>query len=233
MIVARPILIIEDDHAQSELLIESLCLDNKFEVSVATSLAEADALLGADGVRFDAVVLDRELPDGNGHDYCAKLRLQGHKMPVIFLTGSCDKADLVRGLDAGANDYLTKPYHLNELLARLRAQLRTFDNGEDAIVTIGRYAFQPAAKILMDQANRRLRLTAKETAILRFLYRANEPVTRTVLLDRVWGYNAGVTTHTLETHIYRLRQKIEIDPSDCRLLVTEGGGYRLNAAVAA
>jgi DNA-binding response OmpR family regulator len=233
MITARPILIVEDDCLQCEILVESLSADNKFDVTIAESLCKADALLGAKGVRFDAVLLDVGMPDGSGHDYCAKLRLLGHKMPIIILSGLNDQADIARGLDAGANDYMTKPFHLNELFARLRAQLRIFDDGADAIVMIGQYAFHPAAKLLTDRENRRLHLTAKETEILRFLYRAGGPVTRPVLLDRVWEYNSGATTHTLETHIYRLRQKIEINPAKCRLLVTESGGYRLNPAVAA
>jgi DNA-binding response OmpR family regulator len=137
---------------------------------------------------------------------------------------------VVRGLDSGANDYIAKPFRLNELLARLRAQLRIFENSEDAVFSIGPYTFRPSAKLLQDPAkNRRIRLTEKEAAILKFLYRAGtRAVARQVLLNEVWGYNAAVTTHTLETHIYRLRQKIEPDPANARLLVTEGGGYRLD-----
>jgi DNA-binding response OmpR family regulator len=137
---------------------------------------------------------------------------------------------VVRGLEAGANDYIAKPFRLAELLARLRAQLRIFENSEDAVFNIGPYVFRPAAKLLQEAVkNRRIRLTEKEAAILKFLYRAGtKPVARQVLLNEVWGYNAAVTTHTLETHIYRLRQKIEPDPSNARLLVTEGGGYRLD-----
>ena len=136
---------------------------------------------------------------------------------------------MVRGLDAGANDYVAKPFRLGELLARVRAQLRVFDNSEDAVFTIGPYLFRPSAKLLLEPArNRKIRLTEKEGAILKYLYRAGEQViTREVLLREVWGYNAGVTTHTLETHIYRLRQKIEKDPGSAELLVTEGGGYKL------
>lgn len=234
MTAARPILIVENDHDQREILVRNLNLRNEFEISVAATFSQADALLGTKDARFDAIILGLGMPDGTGYDYLAELRRQGRNMPIIIVTDSCNEADIVRGLDAGASDYMTKPLRLNELLARLRAQLRIFDKSEDATFTIGQYAFRPAAKLLMDQAKRRLRLTNKETEILKFLYRAGaKPVTRPVLLDGVWGYNSGVTTHTLETHIYRLRQKIEANPANCRLLVTEGGDYRLNAAVAA
>lgn len=234
MTTTRRILIVEDDQIQREILGESL--GGEFNVSTAATLAEADAILGtSDDARFDAIVLDLGMPDGNGHDYCLMLRRQGHKMPIIIVSGSGDEAEVVRGLDAGANDCMTKPFRLNELQARLRAHLRIFDNSEDATFTIGRYTFRPAAKTMMDHAaNRRLRLTGKETAILKFLYRAGaRSVTRPTLLEEVWGYKSGVTTHTLETHIYRLRQKLEANPGNCRLLVTDAGGYRLNAALAA
>jgi DNA-binding response OmpR family regulator len=233
MPTARPILIVEDDPSQRALLTEVLSAEQEFAVSAAATLSEADALFGASDARFDAVILDLGMPDGDGHAYCAKLRAQGHKMPIIFVTGCSHEADVVRGLDSGANDYVAKPFRLSELLARLRAQLRFFDNTEDAVLTVGPYAFRPAAKLLLDPANkRRLRLTEKETAVLKFLHRAGtQPVPRAVLLDKVWGYNSGVTTHTLETHIYRLRQKIEPNPADHRLLVNEAGGYRLNRAV--
>ena len=141
----------------------------------------------------------------------------------------------MRGLDAGANDYIAKPFRLNELLARLRAQLRVYDNSEDAVFPIGPYSFRPSSKLLLEpQRNRKIRLTEKECAILKFLYRAgSRPVGRQILLNEVWGYNSAVTTHTLETHIYRLRQKIEPDPTNSRLLLTEGGGYRLDPAAGA
>ena len=182
--------------------------------------------------RFDAVLLDIGLPDGDGRELCTRLRRQGLKIPVIMLTGADGEQDVVRGLDAGANDYIAKPFRLNELLARLRAQLRVFDNSEDAVFLVGPYTFRPSAKLLMEQArNRKIRLTEKESAILKYLYRAGgKPVGRQILLNEVWGYNSAVTTHTLETHIYRLRQKIEPDPTNARLLLTEGGGYRLDPA---
>ena len=187
-------------------------------------------LTGAEA-RYDAVLLDIGLPDGDGRELCARLRKQGLKIPVIMLTGADAEQDVVRGLDAGANDYIAKPFRLNELLARVRAQLRVFDNSEDAVFAIGPYVFRPAARLLHEPArNRKVRLTGKECGILKFLHRAGgRPVPRQVLLNEVWGYSSGVTTHTLETHIYRLRQKIEADPSRTRLLLTESGGYRLDA----
>ena len=151
----------------------------------------------------------------------AKLRQQGQQIPIIMLTGSDAKTDVVRGPDSGANDYIAKPFRLNELLARLRAQVRAFEDSADAVFVIGPYTFRPSAKLLEDAArDQRIRLTEKEAGILKFLYRAGAPVGRQVLLNEVWGYNAAVDTHTLETHIYRLRQKIEPDPANARLLVT-------------
>jgi DNA-binding response OmpR family regulator len=226
----HPILVIDDDTALRSALVEQLVHDGEFVPTEAENLAEADAKLAAPDARYDAILLDVGLPDGDGRDFCRKLRKQGIKVPIIMLTGSAEEADIVRGLDSGANDYIAKPFRLNELLARLRAQLRSFENSEDAVFTIGPYTFRPSVKLLQEPArNRRIRLTEKEAAILKFLYRAGtRPVARQVLLNEVWGYNAAVTTHTLETHIYRLRQKIEPDPSNARLLVTEGGGYRLD-----
>lgn len=229
---ARPILIVEDDRTQRESLAETIGTNSEFRITLAATFTEADELLNAEYARFDAVVLSLGSPEDSGQGYCARLRLQGHNMPIIIVAGSREEADVVRELKAGANDYLAKPFRVNELLARLRAQLRVFDNSEHAVFTIGQFTFRPLAKLLQDPAgNRRFRLTGKEAEILKFLYRAGaRSVTRPVLLEKVWGYNAASETHTLETHIYRLRQKMEADPANCRLLITEAGGYRLNAA---
>ena len=156
------------------------------------------------------------------------LRRGGFKGPIVMLTAQTSDADTILGLESGANDYVTKPFRLGVLLARIRAQLRQHEQSEDAVFTIGPYTFKPASKLLVDGNGAKIRLTEKETSILKYLYRAGERVvTRDVLLHEVWGYNAGVTTHTLETHIYRLRQKIEKDPSQAELLITETGGYKL------
>ena len=230
MSTKRPILIVEDDEALCQTLAEHLADDGGFTVVTAATLEAADAALNTKDSRFDAVILDIGLPDGDGRDYCARLRHGGHMMPVIMLTGADGEADVVRGLDSGANDYIAKPFRSQELLARLRAQLRLFENSEEAVFSVGPYTFRPSRKLLQDAAkNRRIRLTDKEAAILKFLYRSEaRPVDRQILLHEVWGYNPAVTTHTLETHIYRLRQKIETNPANPSLLVTEHGGYRLN-----
>lgn len=227
----RPILIVDDDEALRDTLAEQLAHEGEFAPSSAGTAGEALAQLSADDARFDAIVLDIGLPDGDGRDLCARLRRQGLRMPILMLTGHGEEQDVVRGLDSGANDYIAKPFKVSELMARLRAQLRVFDNSEDAVFTVGPYTFRPSAKLLLEAArNRKIRLTEKEAAILKYLYRAGgRPVPRQILLNEVWGYNSAVTTHTLETHIYRLRQKIEPDPTQARLLLTEGGGYRLDS----
>jgi len=227
MTSVRRILLVDDDPALRQSLAEQLQLLKEFETHEAGDGAAALELAKAH--RFDAMILDVGLPDMDGRELCRLLRREGVRCPIIMLTASGGDSDTILGLDSGANDYILKPFRLGVLLARLRAQLRQFEQSEDAIFAIGPYSFRPGAKLLVDEgAKKKVRLTEKETAILKYLYRAgNKVVGREVLLDEVWGYNAGVTTHTLETHVYRLRQKIERDPSNAQILVTEPGGYRL------
>ncbi|MFZ0695256.1 MAG: response regulator transcription factor [Alphaproteobacteria bacterium] len=227
MVIEKKILLVDDDGALRQSLCEQLQLHEEFQVVEAAS--GKAALEAAKSDRFDLVLLDVGLPDIDGREVCRLLRRLGVAAPIIMLTGADSEADTILGLDAGANDYVTKPFKVGVLLARIRAQLRQHEASEDAVFTIGPYTFRPGAKLLLNNANnRKIRLTEKETAILRYLYRAgNKPVSREVLLDEVWGYNAGITTHTLETHVYRLRQKIEINPTAAEILITEPGGYRL------
>jgi DNA-binding response OmpR family regulator len=222
----RKILIVDDDEDLRESLRDQLALHDEFEVTTApTATKGVDA---AKGDHLDLILLDVNLPDMDGREACKLMRKSGVKSPIIMLTANDSEADMILGLDSGANDYVTKPFKFAVLLARIRAQLRQHEQSEDAVFTIGHYTFKPASKLLLDEAGAKIRLTEKETSILKYLYRAGEKVvTRDVLLAEVWGYNSGVTTHTLETHIYRLRQKIEKDPSHAELLVTETGGYKL------
>ena len=224
----RSILIVDDDTALRHSLAEQLHLHEEFEVTECGAAGEA--ITKARDERYDLVLLDVGLPDMDGREACRLMRRAGLKMPIIMLTAADGEADTILGLESGANDYVTKPFRLGVLLARVRAQLRQHEQSEDAVFNIGPYTFRPAAKLMVhDETGKKVRLTEKEASILKFLYRAgNKAVSREVLLDQVWGYNAGVATHTLETHIYRLRQKIESEPGEASLLVTEPGGYRLN-----
>ena len=225
---AKHILLVDDDAALRGALAEQLALYEEFTVSQVSDAQPALELAKAE--RFDLVILDVGLPGMDGRELCKVLRRAGHRMPIIMLTGAQGEADTILGLDSGANDYVTKPFKLGVLLARIRAQLRTHEQSDDATFVIGPYSFRPGQKLLVHgDSGKKVRLTEKETSILKFLLRAGDKaVGRDVLLDQVWGYNAGVTTHTLETHIYRLRQKIEPDPAHSVLLLTEGGGYRLD-----
>ncbi len=222
----KTILIIDDDAELRDLLAEQLELHQEFAAIVGSTASEGIAV--AKSGRPDLILLDVDLPDMNGREACRLLRTAGVTAPVIMLTAASGKSDTILGLDSGASDYVTKPFRFNVLLARIRAQLRNHEQSEGAVFHIGPYEFQPAARILVDGKGRKLRLTDKEANILKYLYRAGaKPVSREELLAEVWGYNAAVTTHTLETHVYRLRQKIEPDPAMARLLLTEAGGYRL------
>ena len=226
MSTAKKILLIDDDELLRQSLVEQFALHEEFIPEAVGTASEGIKHVKKEHV--DLVLLDVGLPDMDGREACKLMRKNGLKSPVIMLTGHDSDSDTILGLESGANDYVTKPFRFGVLLARVRAHLRQHEQSEDAVFTIGRYTFKPAAKMLLDEKGGKVRLTEKETSILKYLYRADEKVvTRDVLLHEVWGYNAGVTTHTLETHIYRLRQKIERDPANAELLITETGGYKL------
>lgn len=226
MTAKKKILIVDDDDALRDTLADQFSLHDEFEVAQAETAGSGLKYLK--GETADLVILDVNLPDMDGREACKLMRRNGMKAPVIMLTAQGSDSDTILGLDAGANDYVVKPFRFAVLLARVRSQLRSHEHSEDAVYRVGPYTFKPAAKLLLTDNGKKIRLTEKETAIIKFLYRAGETsVSRETLLQDVWGYNAGVSTHTLETHIYRLRQKIERDPSHAEILVTEGGGYRL------
>src|SRR5215204_1792737 len=215
---AHRLLIVDDDQDLRDTLTEQLALYDEFEILSADTAASAVNQAKAD--RIDLAIVDVALPDMDGREAVKIMRRNGFRSPIIMLTGQAS--------EAGANDYVVKPFKFSVLLARIRAQLRQYEASEDAVFQIASYTFRAGAKLLVSEKGSKLKLTEKETAILRFLYRAGQKVVgRDVLLAEVWGYNANVTTHTLETHIYRLRQKIESNPSHARILVTEPGGYKL------
>ena len=224
---SRKILIVDDDAELRDALGEQLSLYEEFR-----AVAAENGRLGVDAAtagQIDLVIMDVGLPDIDGREAARILRRNGFKAPIIMLTGHDTNSDIILGLESGANDYVTKPFRFAVLLARIRTQLRQHEASEDAVFTIGPYTFRPSSKMLLLNPNSsKVRLTEKEVSILRYLYRSGQrPVSRETLLQEVWGYNSEVTTHTLETHIYRLRQKIEKDTTAPVILVTETGGYRL------
>jgi DNA-binding response OmpR family regulator len=222
----RKILIVDDDAALRNALIEQLSLYDEFETAAVDTGAQG--IQAAKAGQIDLVIMDVGLPDIDGREAVRALRKGGFNAPIIMLTGHDTDSDTVLGLESGANDYVTKPFRFAVLLARIRSQLRQHEASEDATFTIGPYTFRPSTKLLLGANGTKVRLTEKETAILRYLYRAGQrSVSRETLLQEVWGYNSGVTTHTLETHIYRLRQKVEKDAANPAILVTDAGGYKL------
>ena len=226
MQTGKKILIVDDDAELRQSLGEQLRLHEEFDVAEAESGREALNITRTD--HFDAILLDVGLPDMDGREVCRLMRRNGVKVPIVMLTGADSEADTILGLHAGANDYVTKPFRLGVLLARLRAHMGQHEQSEDAVFNIGPYSFRPSSKLLIAETGEKVRLTEVETAVLKYLFRAGgKVVPRQTLLKEVWGYNDRVTTHTLETHVYRLRQKFERDPRNAVILVTEPGGYRL------
>ncbi|MGM0559493.1 MAG: response regulator transcription factor [Pseudomonadota bacterium] len=221
------ILLVDDDEDLRSSIADQLEIYDEFTTHQSGSASEALGLIKSN--HFDALILDVGLPDIDGRELCRLARQAGVGAPIIMLTAMDSDADTVLGLDAGANDYITKPFRLNVLVARLRAQLRQHEQSVDAVFSIGPYSFSPSTKLLLAQeGQRKIRLTEKEAQILRHLYRAGgKPIDRETLLTEIWGYKPEVTTHTLETHIYRLRQKIEDNPEHPTMIVTEGDGYCL------
>jgi DNA-binding response OmpR family regulator len=224
--VKRALLVDDDDMLRASLA-EQLEQEDGFDPVEAGSCAEARRL-ASDGL-YEFMVLDVGLPDGDGRTLCREFRAQGITCPIILLTARDSDSDVIEGLRSGANDHISKPFRFAVLAARIHAHLRSHEQSEEAVYRIGPYTFRPSAKLLLDPKGKKIRLTEKETNILKHLHRSGSTVARETLLHEVWGYNPAVTTHTLETHIYRLRQKIESNPGVAQILVTESGGYRLVA----
>ena len=220
------LLIVDDDAYLRTSLRQQFVAEgfhNIFDVGSATGLNTA-----LKEANPDLILLDIQMPDGNGVEICKRLRRKGFAKPIIMLTAKNAESDIIEGLEAGANDYVTKPLRMGELLARIHTQLRQFKASDDARFELADLNFVPANKMLHKmECGRMQALTEKETTILKFLYRAfPESVTKDELLTEVWGLQNGLTTHTLETHIYRLRQKIG-RLTKTPIVITTESGYRL------
>ena len=225
-ITSAKLLIVDDDILLSEVISSQLEKEKLGAIYTSSNIADAEALIHT--FEPDILLLDIELPDGSGTEFCQKLRQTGFEKPILMLTGKGDENDVIEGLDAGANDYITKPIRFGELLARINSQLRQFKSSDEARFTIGPMDFTPANKMLgLAGMPKKILLTEKETLILKMLFRAfPKPVTKDILLQDVWGFQSDLATHTLETHIYRLRQKIRT-LTDLSFICTTENGYGL------
>jgi DNA-binding response OmpR family regulator len=219
------VLIVEDDPAILRGLADNLRFESH-EVLTATD--------GETGYRLvrekhpEVVVLDLMLPRMSGYEVCRKLRADGVQTPILMLTARGEEADRILGLDLGADDYVTKPFSIRELLARIRAVLRRAHPMKampdelrfaDVVIDFRKYDARKGDRVLD--------LTRKEFGVLRFLAaRAGDVATRDDLLNEVWGYEASPTTRTVDTHVASLRAKLEDDPEKPRLQTVHGVGYR-------
>jgi len=225
------ILVIEDE-PQLARLVEMHLSDAGCSVTVAHRGAEG--LAAAADQLFDLIVLDLMLPDMDGLDVCRRLREREDYLPILMLTARSGEVDRVLGLELGADDYLTKPFSVRELVARVKAILRRVERmaAERETVEDTPIVFEELA---IDREKRRVlvrgepvKLTAKEFDLLvHFARHPGRVYTRSQILDLVWGYGEGTYEHTVNSHINRLRAKIEDDPSQPRFIKTVWGiGYR-------
>jgi DNA-binding response OmpR family regulator len=221
------ILIIEDDHAILRGLKDNLEYES-YEVLTATDGEQGYSLIQE--YQPDLIVLDLMIPKMDGYELCQKVRSEGIAIPILMLTARGEEMDRVQGLDLGADDYVTKPFSVPELLARIRAILRRVQPSEDlpdhlrfgdVLVDFKRFE--------ANKAGHALKLSRKEFGVLRLLAaRIGQVVTRNEMLDEVWGHECYPTTRTVDNHIASLRAKLESDPSKpCHLITMHGVGYKL------
>ena len=222
------ILLINNDKDLGEALAFQLPLGGKYQIVETND--ETSALAQINNNFCDLVIINSQSSALREYDLTKNLRLAGYKKPIIILIKQNSNLDIPGDQNHKVDEHIIKPFRYPVLLKSIETQLHKFKKSENTQYSIGNYAFKPNSKILESNESRSIRLTEKENNILKFLYKnSGNTVSRETLLYEVWGYNSKVTTHTLETHIYRLRQKIEDDPSNACFLITEPGGYKLNS----
>jgi DNA-binding response OmpR family regulator len=223
----RKILIVEDEPNMSRGLKDNLEFEG-YEVEIANNGAVGLQMILTNS--YALIVMDVMMPEMSGLDVCKKVRERGMATPIILLTAKSEEIDKVLGLELGADDYITKPFSLRELLARIKAVLRrNVDVAKDIDqAKIGRLTLNFAAYTAED-ANGTVKMSHKEYAILKYLYhRRNEIISRNDLLENVWGYEESPTTRTVDNFIVKLRHKVEDDPNNPKLILTvHGTGYTL------
>jgi len=227
------ILVVEDEPAIAELI--SINLRHAgFEVTIAGDAEQAQ--VAVDGILPSLVVLDWMLPGQSGHALARAWRAQPRtrELPIIMLTARAEEADKVAGLDAGADDYLTKPFSANELLARIRAVLRRRSpEALDTAVVVGALTIDPATRRVTSQG-REVKVGATEFRLLHFLMTHPERVhSRAQLLDRVWGDHVFIEERTVDVHVKRLRESLSSVSCQHMIETVRGAGYRLTHAQAA
>jgi DNA-binding response OmpR family regulator len=221
------ILLVGDDGAFATMLAQQLSFTKEFEPVVAATAMEALAIVRR--MPLDAILIDGELPDLDSRELCRHLRRGGIRAPLLIVGETASDADVILALEAGADDFVAKPVRFPVLLERVRARLRQNEAPDAAVFPVGRLTYDAASRQLVSaDGHRRIGLTRKEAEILKLLCRERgRAIERSTLLREIWGLEDGATRHSLETHIYRLRQKIETDQREAQLILTEGNGYRL------
>ncbi len=227
MVKRKTILFVSDALLLKELLLDQLQKQGEYLLEESLSVTEAISLIVKE--HFDCILIDSSLADVSLSNLCKNIRQEGVRSPIILVAEELGEDVAIVALDAGANDYVLKPFKINVLVAKIRSNIRQFEQSEFAILRFGRFSFKPGDKILLNNSSKEeVRLTDKETAIIKLLYLSGgEVVTRATLLEEVWGYNTTLTTHTLETHIYRIRQKVGNASSGQDFIATESEGYRM------
>ena len=227
MVKRKTILFVSEALLLKELLLDQLQKQGEYLLEESLSVTEAISLIVKE--HFDCILIDSSLADVSLSNLCKNIRQEGVRSPIILVAEELGEDVAIVALDAGANDYVLKPFKINVLVAKIRSNIRQFEQSEFAILRFGRFSFKPGDKILLNNSSKEeVRLTDKETAIIKLLYLSGgEVVTRATLLEEVWGYNTTLTTHTLETHIYRIRQKVGNASSGQDFIATEAEGYRM------